>query len=102
MKLLSFILFVCSAITASALSLVWDASLDNNTTAYNIYQDTIVTPIANVPAPTTTFLLPLATLSAGAHTFFVTAADQRGESTPTNTVTLPALPGPPTNLRITP
>jgi len=98
--ILAIILTLALATTASAttVKLQWDANAaSEQVTEYRVYQDGV--KVATVISPATTVTLPSVTPSA--HSFYVTAANMTGESAPSNTVTMPGMPGAPAGMKIT-
>lgn len=88
---------LCVPCFASTVVLQWDANpVLDQVTAYNVYQDGV--KVSTIAAPTTTVTLP--TVSATAHTFYVTATNSSGESLASNTVNMLALPGAPSGLKV--
>lgn len=96
--LLSFLLIASSAFADTAV-LSWDASpASEGVTSYVVYELVGAVWQSRGESPTPT--LTLTSITAGTHTFAVTAKNLHGESSRSSSAVLPALPAPPANVRI--
>ena len=96
--LMIFCLLVAGIAQADDVTFKWAASDPADKVAsYNLYQDGVL--IRAIPPPATT--ITIKNVSPEAHTYYMTAANSRGESGKGTILTLDALPRPITGLVIT-
>lgn len=98
-KILCLLLASTLSVSAVDLLLIWDKNPDDQqVTGYNVYE--FVSPNWVMIGGAVTNGFSVVNASPGKHTYAVTATNLWGESLRSDSVSTPASPGKPTNLRV--